>query len=103
MTATKATKHGICDSLYTELFGMQTRLDDFISSIEHAEGEALVTLYPYVKHLKELRSFIDWKMEIFSKVCPVDWGKHHTDIESSASVKLEEKPGDFPAGGYVGG
>lgn len=103
MTARKLEKHGICDSLYAELFDMKTKLDGFIESIEHTDGDTWETLYPYINHLDELRSFINWKMEIFSKVCPVDWSKHNLDVENTVSVKTDEKTSDFPAGGYVGG
>ncbi len=101
MTARKVDTHSICDSLYDELLGTKSKLDNFISSIEHAEGKTRKTLKPYLRHLHEMKGYIEWKMEIFSKVCPLDWSKH-TDFESTASVKIDEK-NDFIAGGYVGG
>ena len=102
MTARKVDTHSICDSLYHELLGTKSKLDNFISSIEHTEGKTRKTLKPYLGHLHEMKDYIEWKMEIFSKVCPVDWRKYDAGFESTASVKIEEKR-DFIAGGYVGG
>lgn len=102
MTAKRVDTHSICDSLYHELLGMKSRLDTFISSIEHTKGKTREALEPYIRHLLEMKGYIGWKMEIFSKVCPIDWSKYEKGIEDTASVRIEEK-GDFDAGGYIGG
>lgn len=102
MTARKADTHSICTSLYQEMRETNRKLDEFISTIEHSEGKTRTTLNPYLRHLYELKGFIDWKLEIFSKVCPVDWGKEVENIQSTVSVKASDET-DFPAGGYIGG
>ena len=102
MTARRASTHSICDSLYDELQKTNSTLDHFISTIVRTDGKTRETLDPYLRHLEEIRKFIEWKMEIFSKVCPADWQKHNLDFESTASVKADDE-NDFPAGGFVGG
>ena len=102
MTSIKVDTHSICDSLYHELLGTKSKLDNFISSIEQTEGQTRKTLKSYTRHLLELKDYIEWKMKIFSKVCPIDWRKYDAGFESTASVKIEEKR-DFIAGGYVCG
>jgi hypothetical protein len=105
MTAQKLDIKDYSDSLYTELFDMKVRLSEFLSTIEQVEGGKGGVLSPYAKHLSEMISFIDWKLEIFNKVSPVEWNRFTHDVESTVSVPpvghLKEK--DQPAGGYVGG
>ncbi len=93
-----------CDSLYKELFDMKSRLGEFVTMIEKAEGREKNVLHPYIRHLDELMSFIDWKMEIFNKICPVDWSKFTKGVESTVSVpEVNPKETELTAGGYVGG
>ena len=94
-----------CNSLYKELFGMKSKLEEFASTIEHTEGKTKEALQSYTHHLREMANFIEWKLEIFSKVCPVDWSKLDMDVESKVSVPPVEtgKESEMPAGGYVGG
>ena len=104
MTARKLDIKGYCDSLYTEMFDTKKRLGNYVTMIEQTEGKDKLILNQYSRHLDELISFIDWKLEIFNKVCPVDWGKFTEGIESTVSVPpvgTQEK--DQPAGGYMGG
>lgn len=104
-----ATKHAnintYCDSLYTELFNMKTRLSEFVTEIEHMEGKERKSLGTFSRHLNEIIETIDWKLEIFTKVCPVEWGKFLKGVESTVSVPSESsmKESEMPAGGYVGG
>lgn len=104
MTAKRIDIKDYCDSLYTELFDMKSRLGEFVSTIDQIEGKKSGVLSSYGKHLHELISFIDWKLQIFNKVCPVNWSKFSHDVESTVSVPpagdLKE---DEPAGGFVGG
>jgi hypothetical protein len=102
MTARKVDARSISDSLYHELLGTKSKLNNFISTIEHTEGNTRKKLTPHLRHLHEMKDYIEWKMEILSKVYPVDWKKYDADFESTASVKIEEE-NDFTPGGYVGG
>jgi hypothetical protein len=92
-----------CDSLYSELFNMKTRLVEFVTQIEHMEGKEKFMINPFVRHLNELINTIDWKLEIFTKACPVDWSKYIRGVESTVSVSTETTRESEPAGGYVGG
>jgi hypothetical protein len=94
-----------CESLYTELFGMKSRIGEFVTTIEQMEGEQKKALNPHLRHLNEMISFIDWKLEIFYKVCPVDLSRFGQDFESIVSVPPVEtlKEGDQPAAGDIGG
>jgi hypothetical protein len=104
-----ATKHmrvnDYCDCLYTELSSMKESLGAFLDQINLMEGKERGALQSHVRHLNELIQAIDWKLEIFSKQCPVDWSKFGKESESATSVpsseKIKEK--DFPSGGYAGG
>lgn len=94
-----------CDSLYSELAGMKETLGDFLARINHMEGKDKAVLSSHIRHISELIQTIDWKLEIFSRECPVDWNKLGKESESSASVPSSEslKNPDFPSGGYAGG
>jgi hypothetical protein len=104
-----ATKHlkinDYCDCLYSELSGMKDSLEAFLTQIDLMEGKEKVALRSHVRHLNELIQTVDWKLEIFSKECPVDWSKFGKESESTTSVPCSEsmKEKDFPSGGYAGG
>jgi len=78
-----------CDCLYSELSGMKDSLGAFLTQIDLMSGKEKNVLSSHVKHLNELIRTIDWKLEIFSKECPVDWGKLGKESESTASVPSE--------------
>jgi len=104
MATRKIDINNYCDSLYSELFNMKTRLVEYVTQIEHMEGKEKSMLNPFVRHLNEIIGAIDWKLEIFTKVCPVDWGRYVKEFETKVSVSTETmKESDQPAGGYVGG
>jgi hypothetical protein len=104
MTAKRIDIKDYCDSLYTELFDIKLRLGEFLSTIDQIEGKKSGVLSSYGRHLHELISFIDWKLQIFNKVCPVDWSKFSHDVEGTVSVPpVESLKVDETAGGYVGG
>jgi hypothetical protein len=69
------------------------------------EGKEKTVLCSHTKHLNELIKNIEWKMEIFSKECPIDWKSFGEKGESVTSVPTSEslKEKDFPSGGYAGG
>lgn len=101
-----ATKHGdisgYCDSLYTELNDIKNKLIGFKGRIEGMTGKERDVLASHIKHIDELIESVEWKMEIFSKSCPVDWSKFGKEAESTVSVPSSEGK-DMPAGGYAGG
>jgi len=100
-----AIKHadikGYCDTLYMELSGMKNRLTELVNEIEHMGGKDKTVLISHKKHLDELIKAVEWKMEIFSKSCPIDWSKFGVESEGRVSVPTTES--DMPAGGYAGG
>jgi hypothetical protein len=97
--------HGYCDSLYLELSGMKDRLGGFLNQIKKMDVKDRTVLDSHVKHLNELINSIEWKLEIFSKECPVDWSAFGKESEISTSVPSSEslKEKDFPGGGFAGG
>jgi len=105
MSARHIDINGYCDCLYTELANMKDSLDSFLTQIELMQGREKGVLSTHVKHLNELIQMIDWKLEIFSKECPVDWNTLGKTSESSASVPTSDslRNKDFPSGGYAGG
>ncbi len=94
-----------CNNLYSEMAIMKERLGNFMSQLDAMGGKDKEKLSTHYKHLNELIHTIDWKLEIFSKECPVDWSKLGKDCESTASVPLSEefKAKDYPSGGDAGG
>jgi hypothetical protein len=97
--------NGYCDCLYSELSNMKDSLNAFLTQIDLMGGKEKGVLSSHVKHLHELIQTIDWKMEIFSKECPVDWNKFGKESDSTTSVPLSEslRERDFPSGGFAGG
>ncbi len=104
MAARRIDIKDYCESLYTELFSMKSRLGEFVTTLEHMEGKQKETLNSHIKHLNEMVSFIEWKLEIFYNVCPVDLSRFGQEIESIVSVPpVETKESEQIPGGYVGG
>lgn len=93
-----------CDCLYGELSNIKDSLNAFLTQIDLMEGKDRERFRSHVKHLNELIQTVDWKMEIFSKECPVDWKKFGKESEVTTSVPSSEssKEHNFP-GGYAGG
>lgn len=102
MTAQNSEKHSFCESLSREVISIKEKLGELVTDLE---GSNEKNLEPYLRHLHEMINFIDWKIEIFSKVCPVDWHSLDMNVESTVSVPPVEtsREQDLPAGGYVGG
>lgn len=94
-----------CDCLYEELSNIKDSLGGFLTQIELMERKDKEILATHTRHLNELIQTVTWKMEIFSKECPIDWNKLGKESESSTSVPTSEtfKEKDFPSGGYAGG
>ncbi len=94
-----------CECLYSELSNIKDSLDAFLTQIDLLEGKDKGHFSSHTKHLNELIKNVEWKMEIFAKECPVDWGKFGEHAESSTSVPSADslKNKDFPSPGYAGG
>ena len=104
MATVKSSVKNYCDSLYKELYHMKIKLGKFASIIEQGKGKSKDELIPYVRHLHDIVSFIEWKMEIFNKVSPIDWSKFGEDVETEVSVPpIELTDTDQPAAGDLGG
>ena len=98
----KETK-GFCDEVYTQLADMKEKIIELkdrsvaISPGKDIEGGM------FVRHLSELVDQIDWKLQILSHSCTVDW-KGSVDYAETAQVNTTEKSGDIEfSPGYVGG
>lgn len=88
-----------------ELSSIKSRLLVFVKEIEQMTGSEREKLSPHVRHFNDIISFIDWKLEILTKVCPFEWTGYNTDAERTVSV-LPEK--DFSekesvSAGFIGG
>lgn len=104
MATAKSSIESYCNSLYTELFHMKIKIGKFASIIDEGKGKSKEELVPYVRHLHDIASFIEWKMEIFNKVCPVEWSKFGKHVETEVSVPLIElSDSEQTSGGFVGG
>jgi hypothetical protein len=90
-----------CDTVYTDFTEMKSRLLGIVGQIEHMTGPDRGMLASHVPHLREVVSFIDWKLDILTKACPFEWKGLGSDLESTAQVQI----GDAQpfSGGYVGG
>ncbi len=104
MAARKIDIKDYCESLYSELYGMKSKLGEFVTTLEQMEDEQRNTLHLHTKHLYEMISFFEWKLEILSKDCPIDLSKFGQDFESTVSVPpVGLKESEQTAGGYIGG
>lgn len=81
---------------------MKDRLLRLIDGIEDLEPEFRETLRPVVRHLDEIVNTIEWKMDIFTKVCPFDFFSYHKGAQRGSSVPVSEISEEV-APGYVGG
>ncbi len=92
----------ICEDLYAELDTMKNRISLLVEKIDMLGPELRERFRPVVRHLGEIINIIEWKMEIFTKVCPFDLSGYHREVESGSSIPLLEKTEEFSSG-YVGG
>jgi hypothetical protein len=94
-----------CDEVYTQLADMKERIIELKNrSVAKSPGKDLDGGM-FVRHLTELADQIEWKLQILSHSCPVDW-KGSADYTETAQVNAVEKPkaGDIDfSPGYVGG
>lgn len=94
-----------CDLVYNQLSAMKSTMLGFITDIEQMTGPEKEMLKSHIPHFRDIVNTIDWKLEIFMKICPFDWAGYATDVESVASVHLEEElpEKELISGGYIGG
>jgi len=94
---------GFCDEVYTQLTDMKQKIIELKDrSVARSPGDDIEGGM-FVRHLRELVDQIDWKLQILSHSCPVDW-KGSADYAEMAQVNTTEKSGDIEfSPGYVGG
>jgi len=94
---------GFCDEVYTQLTEMKERIIELKDrSVAKSPGKDIEGGM-FGRHLSELADQIDWKLQILSHSCSVDW-KGSTDYAETAQVNTIEKSGDINfSPGYVGG
>ncbi len=93
-----------CDTVYSELSGMKKRIDAMMDGLEKTYGTESEVYEIHSRHLCELADFIDWKIQILTKVCPFDWKGMGEEYENTVSVgEAEKSEGPEFSGGYIGG
>lgn len=94
---------GFCDEVYTQLADMKEKIIELKGrSVAESPGKDIEGGM-FVRHLGELADQIDWKLQILSHSCPVDW-KGSADYPETAQVNTTEKSGDIESSpGYLGG
>lgn len=94
---------GFCDEVYTLLADMKEKIIELKGrSVAESPGKDIEGGM-FGRHLGELADQIDWKLQILSHSCPVDW-KGSADYAETAQVNTTEKSEDIEfSPGYVGG
>ena len=98
---TKLDIKNYCNNLYTELEDVKSRINVFINQIENYDGQDGEHIRSHADHLREINKTIDWKLDVFTKVCPLESGGYDKDAVEGASVYVG--PGQKFPGGYLGG
>lgn len=84
---------GFCDEVYTQLTGMKEKIIELKGrSVAKSPGRDIEGGM-FGRHLSELADQIDWKLQILSHSCPVDW-KGSSEYAETAQVSTTEKSGD---------
>ncbi len=94
---------GFCDEVYTELTAIKSKILKLKDrSVAKSPGEDIEGGM-FGRHLSELADQIEWKLQILSHSCSVDW-EGAADYEETAQVSEADKSedGEFSPG-YVGG
>ena len=94
---------GFCDEVYTRLADMKEKIIELKNrSVAESPGKDIEGGM-FGRHLSELADQIDWKLQILSHSCPVDW-EGAADYAETAQVNTKEKSEDLEfSPGYVGG
>jgi len=102
LTNVKESK-AFCDEVYTQLAEMKEKIIELKARSAAESPGKDIEGGMFVRHLGELADQIDWKLQILSHSCAVDW-KGSADYTETAQVNTIEKPGDTEfSPGYVGG
>jgi hypothetical protein len=101
MATAKGEFNEYCDTLFSELTDMRSRVSQLIEGIEEMPVKSRIKLMEHVPHLEEIMRVIDWKLEIIGRVCPYEWKGFGADVESTVSVESTET--EIQSGGYIGG
>jgi len=92
-----------CDEVYTQLTDMKEKIMRLQKQSAAKSPGKDIEGGLFSRHLCELADQIDWKLQILSHSCPVDW-KGATDYEETAQVDVAVESGDLEfSPGYVGG
>ncbi|MDX1764568.1 MAG: hypothetical protein R3231_09630 [bacterium] len=89
-----------CNNLFTQLTEIKGQIDGFIKQVEGFSGNESEHIRSHAEHLREINKTIDWKLEIFTKSCPLDSGGYDKDAITGAGVPTGKRK---IAGGYAGG
>ncbi len=93
---------GFCDEVYAELTDMKKRLIGLKNrSVAKSPGQDIEGGM-FGRQLSELADQIDWRLQILSHSCPVDW-KGAADFEETAKVDGTVARDVNFSPGYVGG
>jgi hypothetical protein len=92
-----------CDEVYAKLTAMKETIIELKGrSVAKSPGKDIEGGM-FGRQLNELADQIDWKLQILSHSCSVDW-KGAADFEETAQVNAMEKSGDIDfSPGYLGG
>ncbi len=93
-----------CDTMYSELSGMKSRLLGFVKEIEGMKGPGKEMLKSHVGHFQDIINTIDWKLEILTRVCPFEWAGY-SGVERTVSVPADGELSrqQLTGGGSIGG
>ncbi len=95
--------NGFCDEVYAELAGMKEKIIKLRDRSAAKSPGTDIDGGLFRRHLGELADQIDWKLQILSHSCSVDW-KGSMDYEETAQVNTMEKSEDVDfSPGYIGG
>jgi hypothetical protein len=92
-----------CDEVFRELTDMKENIIKLRDrSVAKSPGKDIEGGM-FVRHLNDLADQIDWKLQILSHSCPVDW-KGSADYTETAQVNMTEQSREVDfSPGYVGG
>jgi hypothetical protein len=95
---------GYCDTVYLELSDIRSRILELTDKIEKTYGVEDEVFKAHSRHLHELADFVEWKLQLITKVCPHDWKGFGEEVESMVSVPVQERLKETEvSGGYIGG
>lgn len=99
--AKKQNIDNYCNNLFTQLADIKGQIDGFIKQVEGFSGKEGEHFRSHAEHLREINKTIDWKLQIFTKSCPLDSGGYDKDAITGAGVPAGE--GQDISGGFAGG